>query len=51
MDELGSFTLIGFSDFSLVCGIFLSGNLGSVLYILSRLLGHLCGVLARIDYY
>ena len=50
VDELGTFTLIGFSDGSLVWNIFVR-HLGSVLCILSRLLGHLCVVVVGIEYY
>ena len=51
VDELGIFTLIGFSDGSLVWTIFFSGNLGSVLCILSCLLGRFCGFVVGIEYY
>ena len=48
MDELGSVTFIGFSDGSLVWNIV---HIGSVLCILSWILGHLCGVVVGIKYY
>ena len=48
--EMGSFTLIGFSDGYLVWTIF-SGHLDSVLCILSWLLGHFRVVVVRIEYY
>ena len=50
VDELRSFTLIGFSDGSLVWTIVVR-HLGSVLCILSRLLGRLCGVVVGIECY
>ena len=50
LDELGSFTSIGFLMAPL-CGLLLSGHLGSVLCIMSRLLGFFCGVVVRIEYY
>ena len=50
VDELGSFTLIGFLMAPL-CGLFLSWHLGSFLCILSPLLGHLYVVVVGIEYY
>ena len=46
----GVLHLLGFLTTPL-CGLLLSGHLCSVLCILSRLLGHLCGVVVAIDYY
>ena len=39
LDELGSFTFIGFSG-APWCGLLLSGRTGGIMCILSRLLGH-----------
>ena len=50
VDELGDFTLIGFSYVSLVWKKN-PGHIGSVLCILSGLLGHLCVVVVGIEYY
>ena len=40
VNELGRFTMIGFLMDPL-CGILFSGHLDSVMFILSRILGHL----------
>ena len=50
VDELGIFKLIGFF-IDPFCGLLFSGHLGSVLCILSQLLGHFCVVVVGIEYY
>ena len=51
VDELGSFTLICFSDVSLVWNIVVRSYIYSFLCTLSRLLGHLHVVVVGIKFY